>query len=133
MSLEVSKLSRSMRSKICKENSCTFPDKSYCAFHASNYYGYKLHAICSIKDVFKSFDISAASVHHIHYLKDIQNQINDCSLITDKGYLSSEYQLSLFETSNIKLSVSTRKNQHNHKDQPYIFRKSRKRIETLFS
>ncbi len=25
------------------------------------------------------------------------------------------------------------KNQHNYKDQPYIFRKSRKRIETLFS
>lgn len=26
-----------------------------------------------------------------------------------------------------------RKNQKNHKNQPYIFRKSRKRIETLFS
>ncbi len=26
-----------------------------------------------------------------------------------------------------------RKNQHNHRNQPYVFRKSRKRIETLFS
>ncbi len=66
-------------------------------------------------------------------MKDIQNQINDCTLIADKGYLSSEYQLNLFETSNIKLSVPMLKNQHNYKDQPYIFRKSRKRIETLFS
>ncbi len=133
MPLEICKLSRSMRSKICKETSYTFPDKGYCASQASNYYGYKLHAICSIRGVFKSFDISPASVHDIHYLKDIQNQINDCTLITDKGYLSREYQLNLFETSNIKLSVPMRKNQHNYKDQPYIFSKSRKRIETLFS
>ncbi len=110
-----------------------FPNKGYCASQSSIYYGYKLHAICSVKGVFKSFDISPASVHDIHYLKDIQNQIKDCTLIADKGYLSQEYQLNLFENSNIKLSVPMRKNQYNYKNQPYIFRKSRKRIETLFS
>ncbi len=116
MPLEVCKLSRSMRSKICKETSYTFPDKEYCASQVSNYHGYKLHAICSIRGVFKSFYISPASFPDIHYLKDIQNQINDCILIADKGYLSREYQLNMFEISNIKLSAPVRKNQHNYKD-----------------
>ncbi len=133
MPLEVCKNSRASRSKICKDVNYAFPNKGYCASQSSTYYGYKLHAICSVRGVFKSFDISPASVHDIHYLKDIQNQIKNCTLIADKGYLSQEYQLNLFENNNIKLSVPMRKNQHNYKDQPYIFGKSRKRIETLFS
>jgi len=65
--------------------------------------GYKLHAVCSVKGVFKSFDISPASVHDINYLKDIQHQIKDCTLIGDRGYLSAQYELDLFEKANIKL------------------------------
>lgn len=51
----------------------------------------------------------------------------------DKGYLSAEYQLNLFENHQIKHEVPMRKNQKNYKEQPYLLRKSRKRIETLFS
>ncbi len=133
MPLEVCKLARSSRSKICKEDIGSIPDKGYCASQGTNYYGYKLHAVCSVKGVFKSLDLSPASVHDVNYLKDIQYQIKDCTLIGDRGYLSSEIQLNLFETCNIKLNTPMRTNQHNYKKQPYIFRKSRKRIETLFS
>jgi len=82
--------------------------------------------------VFKSFDISKASVHDIHYLKDIKIQYSNCVILGDKGYLSADYQLDLFESNQIKLEVPMRKNQHNYKKQAYIFRKKRKRIETLF-
>ncbi|MCB9426665.1 MAG: IS982 family transposase [Flavobacteriales bacterium] len=133
MPLEICKLSRSSRSKICKEELMSQPNKGYYASQKSRYYGYKLHGICSVKGVFKSIDISPASVHDINYLKDIQHQISDCTLIGDRGYLSTEYQLNLFETANIKLDVPMRINQDNYKKQPYVFRKSRKRIETLFS
>lgn len=133
MPLEVCKLSRSSRSKICKETDYAYPDKGYCASQQSNYYGYKLHAICSVNGVFQSIDLSPASVHDIHYLKDIRTQISDCTLIGDKGYLSATIQLNLFETLNIKLNTPMRTNQIAYKQQPYIFRKSRKRIETLFS
>ena len=75
MPLEVCKLSRSSRSKICKENDCAFPDKGYCAAQSSNYYGYKLHAVCSVNGVFQSVDLSPASVHDVNYLKDIKMQI----------------------------------------------------------
>jgi hypothetical protein len=99
----------------------------------THYYGYKLHAVCSVEGIFQSLDISPASVHDIHYLKDIKQQLKDCTVLADKGYLSSNYQLDLFTSHNIKLEVPMRKNQKNYKDQPYIIRKSRKRIETLFS
>lgn len=133
MPLEVCKLSRSGRSRICKEQTYCTPDKGYCATQSTSYYGYKLHAVCSVKGVFKSLDISPASVHDIHYLKDIKTQLNDCLLIGDKGYLSADIQLNLFDEHNIKLSTPMRKNQYNYQQQPYVFRKSRKRIETLFS
>lgn len=133
MPLEVCKLSRSTRSKICKEIEYALPDKGYCAAQSSNYYGYKLHAVCSINGVFQSIDLSPTSVHDINYLKDIKMQISDCTLIGDRGYLSAKIQLNLFETCNIKLNTPMRNNQKNYKKQPYIFRKKRKRIETLFS
>ena len=72
-------------------------------------------------------------MHDINYLKDIKDQISDCTLIGDRGYLSAEIQLNLFETYNIKLNTPMRNNQNNYKKQPYVFRKKRKRIETLFS
>jgi hypothetical protein len=133
MPLEVCKLSRSSRSRICKETEYALPNRGYCASQKMHYYGYKLHAVCSVEGVFQSLDISPASVHDIHYLKDIKQQLRDCTLLGDKGYLSSDYQLDLFTSHNIKLEVPMRKNQKNYKDQPYIIRKSRKRIETLFS
>ena len=133
MPLEVTKLSRSSRSTICKESYDTAPNRGFCASQNMSYYGYKIHAVCSINGVFKSFDISKASVHDIHYLKDIKDQFSDCVILGDKGYLSADYQLNLFESKQIKLEVPMRKNQHNYKKQAYVFRKSRKRIETLFS
>ena len=133
MPLEACKLARSSRSKICKENFYSAPDRGFCASQQMHFYGYKLHAVCSVQGVFKSLDISKASVHDIHYLKDIKHQLANCVLLGDKGYLSKTHQLDLFESAKIKLETPMRINQKNYKKQPYIFRKSRKRIETLFS
>ncbi|SBW01724.1 transposase [uncultured Dysgonomonas sp.] len=133
MPLEVCKLSRSTRCRICKEDWSTSPNKGYCASQSSNYYGYKLHAVCTVDGVFTDFDLSQASVHDIHYLKDIKAMYTNCTILGDKGYLSIDYQQDLFSSNKITLEVLMRKNQHGYKPQAYIFRKSRKRIETLFS
>ena len=133
MPLEICKLSRSTRSSICKEEVHSSPYKGYCASQAMHYYGYKLHAVCSVKGVIGSMDISPASVHDIHFLKDVRHQMKDCTLLGDRDYLSARYQLDLFESANIRLKTPMRRNQKNFKEQPYIFKKSRKKIETLFS
>lgn len=133
MPLEVCKISRASRSRICKEHEGSFPDKGFCASQGMYYYGYKLHGVCSIEGIFHSIDLTPASIHDINYLKDIKSQMTDCILLGDRGYLSTEIQLDLFNSVNIKLQTPMRKNQANFKEQPYIFRRARKRIETLFS
>jgi hypothetical protein len=132
MPLEVCKLSRSTRSQICKEEYETAPNKGYCASQSSSYYGYKLHAVCTIDGVFTDFDLTQASIHD-NYLKNIKLMYKDCSILGDKGYLSVDYQRDLFSSNQIILEVPMRRNQKDYKPQAYIFRKSRKRIETLFS
>lgn len=110
MPLEVCKLSRSTRCRICKEDWATSPNKGYCASQSSNYYGYKLHALCTVDGVFTDFDLSQASVHDIHYLKDIKTMYTNCTILGDKGYLSIDYQQDLFSSNKITLEVPMRKN-----------------------
>ena len=133
MPLETCKISRAKRSRICKEDEPTPPDYGYCAAHNMAYFGYKIHAVCTQQGVFKTFDISKASVHDIHYLEDIKSQLNHCILIGDKGYLSRQYQQDLFDTAAIKLATPKRVNQRDFEPFNPIYRKARKRIETLFS
>lgn len=133
MPLEICKMSRKNRLKICKEEFTTSPNEGFCASQQTRYYGYKLHAVCTIQGVFRSFDLSKASVHDIHYLHDVENLFSNVTILGDKGYLSKQIQIDLFNYHKIKLEVPMRKNQKDYKEQPYLLRKSRKRIETLFS
>lgn len=133
MPVEVCKLSRSSTSKICKDVDYCYPNRGFCASQQMHFYGYKLHAVCSVNGVFQSIDLSPASVHDIHYLKEIKEQLSDCTLLGDKGYLSAEIQIDLFNYANIELETPKRMNQKDYKPQFYLFKKQRKRIETLFS
>lgn len=133
MPLEICKFSRHNRVKICKDEFETAPSKGFCASQNTWFYGYKLHGVCSVTGVFHSLDITKAEVHDINFLKNIKQQMCDCVVLGDRGYLSETIQLDLFQSVKIKLETPMRMNQKNYKPQPYIFRKTRKRIETLFS
>ncbi|MRM94308.1 IS982-like element ISRa1 family transposase [Riemerella anatipestifer] len=133
MPMKVCENARSTRSKICKEQSHSSPTYGYCASQKLYFYGYKLHAVCSLNGVIKNFDISPASVHDIHYLKDIGEQMRNCTLIGDRGYLSAKVQIDLFNYANIKLDTPMRSNQKDYIPQFSLYKKKRKRIETFFS
>jgi hypothetical protein len=133
MPLEICKFSRHQRLKICKEDFLTSPEKGYCASQNMWFYGYKLHGTCSVSGVFHSIEITKANVHDIVYLPEVKQQLSDCVLLGDKGYLSASQQLDLFHSANIRLETPMRQNQKGYKKQAYIFRSTRKRIETLFS
>lgn len=133
MPLEICKFSRHSRIKICKEEFESAPSKGFCASQNNWYFGYKLHGVCSVSGIFHSLDITKAEVHDVHFLKNIEQQMSDCVLLGDRGYLSESIQLDLFQTVKVRLETPKRSNQKDYKQQPYIFRKSRKRIETLFS
>ncbi|WP_372472445.1 IS982 family transposase [Capnocytophaga sp. ARDL2] len=133
MPLKICENARAMRSKICRDESFSYPDYGFCASQKLHYFGYKLHIICSIEGIVQSLDMTPASVHDVHYLKDVSSQIQNCVLIGDRGYISSQYQLDLFNTATIQLDTPKRINQKDYKPQFYLFKKKRKRIETLFS
>ncbi|MDD7462271.1 MAG: IS982 family transposase, partial [Prevotellaceae bacterium] len=105
----------------------------YCASQNMHYYGYKLHALCGTTGVIHSYDMTAANVHDLHYLKNIQWEYHDCMILGDKGYLSAPIQQDLFTSANITLEVPYRLNQKNWRPPLWAYKKYRKRIETVFS
>ncbi len=131
--IEVCRFARAKRVRVCKENFDTAPDYGYCAAQKNTYFGYKLHGLCGVSGVFKKVDLSKASIADIHYLQDIREEISQCILLGDKAYLSAEIQLELFQTQGVRLVTPKRMNQKDFQKYPQIFRKLRKRIETLLS
>ncbi len=133
MPIEICRFARAKRLRICKEHFDTAPAFGYCASQRTTFFGYKLHALCGIDGVFKKIDLSKGNVADIHYLQDIRPYLSDCILIGDKGYLSKSIQQDLFQTERIKLYTPKRSNQPGYEHYPGVFRRVRKRIETLFS
>jgi hypothetical protein len=133
MPLEICKISREQRNKMGKESVHHSPDKGYCASQKKYFYGYKLHSVCSAAGVIQSLDLTRASVHDVHYLKDVKELFGNCMIIGDKGYIGRQQQINLFETAGIELEVPMRSNQKDQKPTMWILKKVRKRIETVFS
>ncbi|MBN4081215.1 IS982 family transposase [Caldithrix abyssi] len=119
--------------KEFKEQNINFSVFGFCAAQQQTYYGYKLHGVCTMGGVITDFDLSKANMADIHYLNDIRDQYHDCILLGDKGYLSNELQTELFEKNRLLLKTPMRSNQKQFKKQPAVFRRVRKRIETIFS
>lgn len=133
MPLEVCKFSRAKRISIFKEEFETAPAFGYCAAQQLTYFGYKLHSIISINGVISSFDLSKANVSDIHYLQDVRDYYKDCTILGDKAYLSNPLQQELFKENKLLINTPMRNNQKDFQKQPAIFRRTRKRIETMFS
>lgn len=70
--------------------------------------GYKLHSLYRLSGFIHSFDLTKASVHNIHYLKDVKYNFQNCNIIGDRGYIRIAIQLDLFEKTNIKLEIPYR-------------------------
>ncbi len=69
MPLEICKMARHMRVKVCREVFETAPDKGFCTSQNNWFFGYKLHGVCGISGVFQSIGLTKASVHDIYLMK----------------------------------------------------------------
>ena len=133
MPLEICKFSRAKRLRICKENYDTAPSFGGCVAQLKTYLGYKLHSVTTLSGVITHFAITKANIADIHFLRYVKPYYPGCLLLGDRGYLSNPLQQELFEEHRILLSTPMRRNQLNYSNQPSVFRKARKRIETIFS
>lgn len=133
MPVEVCRISRMQRCKMGKENFETAPDKGYCAAQKKWFYGYKLHGVCDHTGVIHTVDLTKASIHDIHYLQDVKDEIHHCILTGDKGYISKTIATDLFHQASITLEVPGRTNQKDQKKLMKPLSRYRKRIETVFA
>ena len=121
MPLEVCKISRSSRSKICKDVDYAYPKQRFCASQNLHFMDINNMQFVQFLVFFQSL-IFLPSVHDIHYFARYKLQMSDCVLLGDKGYLSQTIQLDLFNEVNIELETPKRKNQKDYKPQFYQFK-----------
>lgn len=133
MLLEICKITREQRNQMGKESIEHSPEKGYCASQKKYFYGYKLYSICLVSGVIQSLNLIKARVHDIHYLKDVQELFDHCIITGNRGYVSKQHQINLYETARIQLEAPLRNNQKEQKPVVRILKKVRKRIETVFS
>jgi len=130
----VCKLAREQQLKVCRHEFETAPDKGYSAVYKQYYIGYKLHLTIGMNGVYRGMEITKASVHDVHYLNEVKySGISSCLLLGDKGYLSTEWQLDLFTSANIKLETPKRANQKDYQPWPFVFKSTPRRIEVVFA
>jgi hypothetical protein len=132
--LPVAHIAREHSTRVCREQFETAPDKGYSAVFGQYYIGYKLHLVVSLDGIYQCMDLTKASVHDAGYLKDIkQSGLNNCLLLADKGYMSARQQIDLFYSRRIELQTPMRRNQQGYRPWPVVFKKARRRVETVFS
>ncbi len=91
-----------IRTELSRSNSSKFAKKNFIAHQTEVFVQAKTCTIMVTK--FMQFVLFKV------YLKDIKEPFNNCVILADKGYLSADYQLYLFESKQIKLEVPMRKN-----------------------
>ncbi len=91
MPLEICTLSREKRNKMGKESEYDAPNKGYFASSKKYFYGYKLHSVCAASGVIQSLDLTKASVHDVHYLKEVKELFRSCVITGDKGYIGRQH------------------------------------------
>lgn len=128
---------RASESRICREKYEALPAWGYCASKKMYYWGYKLHTTHTFSGIIAHLDLSAANVHDVKYLYDIEEQVSACLLIGDKGYINKERKKELWEKRQILLYTGKRSNQtclpKDKKGHISLFETIRKGVERTYS
>lgn len=89
MPFDICKMSRAGRSTICKEDFEIEPSKDFCASQNRWFYGCKINSVISASGVVQHFDMTCRALHDVHFLKDIRDEMQACTIIGDKGYIAN--------------------------------------------
>jgi Transposase DDE domain len=126
---------RNLRVKVCHEDLNMLPTISYNSLHKFYFKGFKMQLIILENGIPYAASFTTAAAHDSTFLPMLASmQLSDCEVFGDKGYISTDHQLNLFETAKIQVITPLRSNMDQSKSKwtkakGYI----RKRIETLFS
>jgi len=125
---------RIARLKICRDDELVLPSTAWHASHKSYHHGFKMHLVISKSGFPFAAGMTTASMHDSQYIPFLKHDnLPECELLADRGYISAGQQLALFQQSGVRIitpliAIMKIKNLWN-----YQRRKTRKIIETLFS
>ncbi|MEQ9438449.1 MAG: IS982 family transposase [Cyclobacteriaceae bacterium] len=131
--LPICEYARSAQSTVCQETDYARPNYGYCASKQERYYGYKLHSVQTLEGVIVYPDLAPARAHDSKFLSDLQGQLFNCLLITDKGYVSEDWQQTFRTQNNVLLYTPKRKNQTCPVHFVALFDRVRRQIERTYS
>lgn len=131
--LPICEYARSAQSTICQEIDYALPDYGYCASKQEHYYGYKLHSVQTLEGVIVYPDLAPAHAHDSQFLSDLQGRLFNGLLITDKGYVSKEWQQTFRTQNNVLLYTPKRKNQTCPVHFVALFDRLRRQVERTYS
>lgn len=131
--LPICEYARSAQSTVCQERDYALPDYGYCASKQEHFYGYKLHSIHTLEGVVAYPDLAPARIHDSQFLADIQGTLCNSLLITDKGYVSHDWQQRFRAQNNVVLYTPKRKNQGCPVHFVALFDRLRRQVERTYS
>jgi hypothetical protein len=125
---------RISRLKICRDDELVLPSTAWHASHKSYYHGYKMHLVISQSGFPFAAGMTTASMHDSQYIPFLKHDnLPECELLADRGYISAGRQLALFQQAGVRIITPLKSNMKIENLWNYQRRKTRKIIETLFS
>lgn len=125
---------RIQRLKICRDDELVLPSTAWHASHKSYYHGFKMHLVISKSGFPFAAGMTTASMHDSQYIPFLKHDnLPECELLADRGYISAGQQLTLFQQVGVKIITPLKANMKIENLWNYQRRKTRKTIETLFS
>lgn len=131
--LPICEYARSAQTTICQETAYALPEYGYCASKQEHYYGYKLHSVHTLEGVIIYPDLASARAHDSKFLSDLQGQLVNSLLITDKGYVSEDWQQAFRTYNNVLLYTPKRKNQNGSVRFVALFDRLRRQVERTYA
>lgn len=126
--------SRIARLKICRDDDSVLPSTVWHASHKCYYHGFKMHLVISSSGFPFAAGMTTASMHDSQYIPFLKHDnLPECELLADRGYISAGLQLALFQQAGVKIITPLKANMKIKNVWNYQRRKTRKIIETLFS
>lgn len=107
----------------------------YCAAKKEQFFGWRLHLICTQAGIPVTFDLLPAALHDLTPIHELAFALPaGAAIFGDKGYVSAADALTIFEETGVRLVSIRRKNMRpNTWADDFDLRLYRSRIETIYS
>lgn len=110
-------------------------DYGYCASRNMNYFGYKLVTLVTLDGIPVVYVLVLANLDERSDAEVVIDYVHGCDILTDKGFIGSEWQSNIFDQTHNRIWTPKRRNQYqqNNPNLDQWLNSIRERIEGVFN